>query len=210
MILASQSPRRYELLSDAGFSLEVVPADIDETRLPGEKPVDLVLRLAAEKAEAVRSQLSRRPDDGLLVAADTTVWMGGEALGKPRDAEDARRMLEELSGRTHCVSTGVCAMALAVDGSCANQAQFVETTEVTFWDLSKEEVDAYVATGEPLDKAGAYGIQGAGRLLVRGISGDYSNVVGLPIARLVRELASLAPKARDLVAEAITIGGPHA
>lgn len=210
MILASQSPRRYELLSDAGFSLEVVPADIDETRLPGEKPVDLVLRLAAEKAEAVRSQLPRRPDDGLLVAADTIVWMGGEALGKPRDAEDARRMLEELSGRTHCVSTGVCAMALAVDGSCANQAQFVETTEVTFWDLSKEEVDAYVATGEPLDKAGAYGIQGAGRLLVRGISGDYSNVVGLPIARLVRELASLAPKARDLVADAITIGGPHA
>lgn len=210
MILASQSPRRYELLSDAGFSLEVVPADIDETRLPGEKPVDLVLRLAAEKAEAVRSQLSRRPDDGLLVAADTIVWMGGEALGKPRDAEDARRMLEELSGRTHCVSTGVCAMALAADGSCTTQAQFVETTEVTFWDLSKEEVDAYVATGEPLDKAGAYGIQGAGRLLVRGISGDYSNVVGLPIARLVRELASLAPKARDLVAEAITIGGPHA
>ena len=210
MILASQSPRRYELLSDAGFSLEVVPADIDETSLPGEKPVDLVLRLAAEKAEAVRSQLSRRPDDGLLVAADTIVWMGGEALGKPRDAEDARRMLEELSGRTHCVSTGVCAMALGADGSCATQAQFVETTEVTFWDLSKEEVDAYVATGEPLDKAGAYGIQGAGRLLVRGISGDYSNVVGLPIARLVRELASLAPKARDLVAEAITIGGPHA
>ena len=210
MILASQSPRRYELLSDAGFSLEVVPADIDETRLPGEKPVDLVLRLAAEKAEAVRSQLSRRPDDGLLVAADTIVWMGGEALGKPRDAEDARRMLEELSGRTHCVSTGVCAMALGADGSCANQAQFVETTEVTFWDLSMEEVDAYVATGEPLDKAGAYGIQGAGRLLVRGISGDYSNVVGLPIARLVRELASLIPKAGDLVADAITIGGPHA
>lgn len=210
MILASQSPRRYELLSDAGFSLEVVPADIDETRLPGEKPVDLVLRLASEKAEAVRSQLSRRPDDGLLVAADTIVWMGGEALGKPRDAEDARRMLEELSGRTHSVSTGVCAMALASDGSCATQARFVETTEVTFWDLSKAEIDAYVATGEPLDKAGAYGIQGAGRLLVRGISGDYSNVVGLPIARLVRELASLAPKARDLVADAITIGGPHA
>ena len=210
MILASQSPRRYELLSDAGFSLEVVPADIDETRLPGENPVDLVLRLAAEKAEAVRTQLSRQPEDGLLVAADTIVWMGGEALGKPTDADDARRMLEELSGRTHFVSTGVCAMALAADGSCAAQTSFVETTEVTFWNLSSAEIDAYVATGEPLDKAGAYGIQGAGRLLVRGISGDYSNVVGLPIARLVRELASLIPKAGDLVADAITIGGPHA
>ena len=210
MILASQSPRRYELLSDAGFSLEVVPADIDETRLPGENPVDLVLRLAAEKAEAVRTQLSRQPEDGLLVAADTIVWMGGEALGKPTDADDARRMLEELSGRTHSVSTGVCAMALAADGSCTAQTSFVETTEVTFWNLSSAEIDAYVATGEPLDKAGAYGIQGAGRLLVRGISGDYSNVVGLPIARLVRELASLIPKAGDLVADAITIGGPHA
>ena len=210
MILASQSPRRYELLSDAGFSLEVVPADIDETRLPGENPVDLVVRLAAEKAEAVRSQLSRRPEDGFLVAADTIVWMGGEALGKPSSAEDACRMLEELSGRTHFVSTGVCAMALDADGSCAAQTSFVETTEVTFWDLSRAEIGAYVATGEPLDKAGAYGIQGAGRLLVRGISGDYSNVVGLPIARLVRELASLTPKAGDLVADAITIGGPHA
>lgn len=210
MILASQSPRRYELLSDAGFSLEVVPADIDETRLPGENPVDLVVRLAAEKAEAVRTQLSRQPEDGLLVAADTIVWMGGEALGKPTDADDARRMLEELSGRTHFVSTGVCAMVLAADGSCAAQTSFAETTEVTFWNLSSAEIDAYVATGEPLDKAGAYGIQGAGRLLVRGISGDYSNVVGLPIARLVRELASLIPKAGDLVADAITIGGPHA
>ena len=151
MILASQSPRRYELLSDAGFSLEVVPADIDETRLPGENPVDLVLRLAAEKAEAVRTQLSRQPEDGLLVAADTIVWMGGEALGKPTDADDARRMLEELSGRTHLVSTGVCAMALAADGSCAAQTSFVETTEVTFWNLSSAEIDAYVATGEPLD-----------------------------------------------------------
>ena len=210
MILASQSPRRYKLLSDAGFSLEVVPADIDETRLPNERPVDLVARLAAEKAEAVRSQLMTSPDDGFLVAADTIVWMGGEALGKPEDADDARRMLEELSGRTHFVSTGVCAMKLDVDGSCAAQTRFVETTEVTFWDLSQAEIDAYVATGEPLDKAGAYGIQGAGRLLVRGIAGDYSNVVGLPIARLVRELASLTPNTCDLVADAIRIGGPHA
>lgn len=210
MILASQSPRRYELLSDAGFSLEVVPADIDETRLPGEKPIDLVMRLAAEKAEAVRSQLVEAPEDGLLVAADTIVWMGDEALGKPNDASDARRMLAELSGRTHFVSTGVCAMRLATDGSCAAQTQFVETTAVTFWELSRAEIGSYVSSGEPLDKAGAYGIQGAGRLLVKKIDGDYQNVVGLPVARLIREIATLMGDDKDYVVEAIRIGGPLA
>ena len=209
MILASQSPRRRELLQDAGFDLEIVPADIDEARLPGEKPVELVLRLAAEKAESVRAGLAHVPADGFLVAADTIVWMDDEALGKPTDARDAARMLRELSGRTHNVSTGVCAMRLDGAANLAARAAFVETTEVTFWDLSDAAISAYVACGEPLDKAGAYGIQGAGRLLVRGIRGDYSNVVGLPIARLVRELASLAEDG-DLVANAIRIGGAHA
>lgn len=209
MILASQSPRRRELLQDAGFDLEIVPADIDETRLPGEKPVELVLRLATEKAESVRSGLSHVPADGLLVAADTIVWIDDEALGKPTDTQDAARMLRELSGRTHSVSTGVCAMRLDGQANLAARTAFVETTEVTFWDLSDAAIAAYVACGEPLDKAGAYGIQGAGRLLVRGIRGDYSNVVGLPIARLVRELAPLAA-GDDLVANAIRIGGAHA
>ena len=207
MILASQSPRRRELLVQAGFDLEVVPADVDERRRGGESPADLVGRLAAQKAEAVRAGLGRSPADGLLVAADTVVWTdAGEVLGKPRDAEDAARMLRALSGRTHHVSTGVCVMALRQDASCAGIRRFVETTDVTFWELTDPEVEAYVATGEPLDKAGAYGIQGAGRLLVRGISGDYCNVVGLPVARLVREMGALVG-GRGLVARSMRTGG---
>ena len=210
MILASQSPRRRELLSEAGFDLDIRPADIDEARLPGESPVELVARLAAGKAEAARAALDASPADGLLVAADTIVWMGDEALGKPEGPEDAARMLRELSGRTHHVSTGVCVLRLAGDGSAAAQASFVETTDVTFWELTDAEIAAYVSTGEPLDKAGAYGIQGAGRLLVEKIDGDYSNVVGLPVARLVREVTRLMGDEKDYVAEAIRIGGPLA
>lgn len=210
MILASQSPRRRELLSEAGFDLDIRPADIDEARLPGESPVELVERLAAEKAEAARAALVASPADGLLVAADTIVWMDDEALGKPENPEDAARMLRELSGRTHHVSTGVCVLRLAGDGSAAAQASFVETTDVTFWELTDAEISAYVSTGEPLDKAGAYGIQGAGRLLVEKIDGDYSNVVGLPVARLVREVTRLMGDEKDYVTEAIRIGGPLA
>ena len=195
MILASQSPRRRELLEAVGFELTVAPADIDEHRLPGEKPVELVARLAREKAEASRAAWAASgasvPADQLLVAADTIVWTADDVLGKPADAADARRMLAELSGQTHHVTTGVCLMLL--DGACATErtASFTETTDVEFWPLVGDEIEAYVATGEPLDKAGSYGIQGEGRLLVRRITGDYSNVVGLPVARLVRELATL-------------------
>ena len=210
MILASQSPRRRELLSEAGFDLEIRPADIDEARLDGESPVELVARLASQKAEAARSALDHAPADGLLVAADTIVWMGSEALGKPADELDAARMLRELSGRTHHVSTGVCAMRLASDASALSAVTFVETTAVTFWELTEAEILAYVATGEPMDKAGAYGIQGAGRVLVSGIEGDYANVVGLPVSRLLRELGGLAGNDIDYVADAIRIGGPLA
>ena len=119
-------------------------------------------------------------------------------------------MLRELSGRTHHVSTGVCVLRLAEDGSAADRASFVETTDVTFWELTDAEIAAYVSTGEPLDKAGAYGIQGAGRLLVERIDGDYSNVVGLPVARLVREVTRLMGDEKDYVAEAIRMGGPLA
>lgn len=210
MILASQSPRRRELLEDAGFELTIIPAQIDESRIPGETPVELVGRLAAEKAEAVRASLGAGVRDDLLVAADTIVWMGDEALGKPSDASDATAMLHELSGRTHHVSTGVCAMRLAPGGERVGETCFVETTDVTFWELTEAEVAAYVATGEPLDKAGAYGIQGAGRMLVRRVDGDYPNVVGLPVARLVRELGRLMSGDADTVAESIRMGGAHA
>lgn len=209
MILASQSPRRRELLGSAGFELVVRPADIDESRRPGETPVELVGRLAREKAEAARAELDHVPADRLLVAADTIVWMGDEALGKPRDAADAARMLRELSGRTHHVSTGVCALRLADDGSRAGSVAFTETTDVSFFELTDADIDAYVASGEPADKAGAYAIQGVGRLLVREIRGDYANVVGLPLSRLVRELGGLT-SSPDLVAAAIQKGGPHA
>ena len=210
MILASQSPRRRELLADAGFELTIVPAQIDESRLPGETPVELVGRLSAEKAESVRASLGAKTRDELLVAADTIVWMGDEALGKPADAADAMAMLRELSGRTHHVSTGVCAMRLAPGGTLVAEARFVETTDVTFWELTEDQVRAYVATDEPFDKAGGYGIQGAGRMLVRRVDGDYPNVVGLPVARLVRELGGLMSDGADPVAESIRKGGRHA
>ena len=202
MILASQSPRRRELLGAAGFELTVVPASIDETRRPGEAPVALVERLARQKAAAVAAQLAPEGPAEPLVAADTIVWTDdGAVLGKPADDADAARMLRALSGRTHHVSTGVCLVAPG-----GGRRSFVETTDVEFWELTDAQVEAYVASGEPADKAGAYGIQGAGRMLVRAIRGDYENVVGLPVARLVRELAQLLGEG-DLVARSIERGG---
>ena len=199
VILASQSPRRRQLLQEAGFELEVRPADIDETPGAGESPTELVRRLACQKAQACRQVLSRGPEDGLLVAADTIVWSDEVGiLGKPTDADDARATLRALSGRTHHVSTGVCALLLSPTAEALGEASFVETTDVTFYELAEDEIDAYVATGDPLDKAGSYGIQTpGGRLLVTRIDGDYDNVVGLPVPRLMRELSRLTGH-RDL------------
>lgn len=194
MILASQSPRRKQLLEELGYEPLVLPADIDESRKPDESPVELVERLAAQKAEASRARAAREglsTPDGLLVAADTIVWDEDEVLGKPKDIEDARRMLATLSGRRHHVTTGVCAMRLSAQGEVLTQTRFSETTGVEFWPLTASEIDSYVETGEPMDKAGAYGIQGLGRLLVKGIEGDYFNVVGLPVSRLAREIKEI-------------------
>ncbi|OUN46922.1 septum formation protein Maf [Collinsella sp. An7] len=197
MILASQSPRRIELMREAGFDVRVIPADVDETPRAGEPPFELVERLAATKAEAVAAE-SAEPGE-LVLAADTIVAIDGEALGKPADETDARAMLRRLSGRTHQVATGVCLLRAACEGSepgsperPATRDVFTVVTDVTFYDLADAEIDAYVATGEPADKAGAYGIQGTGgRLLVRGINGDFYNVVGLPIAEVVRHMRLL-------------------
>lgn len=190
MILASQSPRRRQLLEELGYRLTILPADIDEAPLDDETPVELVERLAQEKAEASRAAAARdgaEDPDGLLVAADTIVWDdAGHVLGKPADAQDARRMLAELSGRIHHVSSGCCLMVLGADNTAEKVESFVETTDVEFWTLNEAQINAYVATGEPMDKAGAYGIQGQGRVLVRGIRGDYFSVVGLPVSRLAR------------------------
>ena len=183
LVLASQSPRRIELMREAGFDVTVAPAAIDETPFVDESPFALVERLAAAKATAVANLPEHAGQ--LVLAADTTVALDGVALGKPADEADARAMLRRLSGRTHQVATGVCLMR---GGELASDV-FSVVTQVTFYDLTDDEIDAYVATGEPADKAGAYGIQGTGgRLLVRGIEGDFYNVVGLPIAEVVRHL----------------------
>ena len=187
MILASQSPRRIELMREAGYEFRVIPADIDETPHEGEGPIELVGRLARDKALAVARDAAETGE--LVVAADTIVAVGDEVLGKPADGADARRMLRDLSGRTHQVATGVC---LALAGIGAEPVSFVDVTDVTFYPLTDAEIDAYVASGEPLDKAGAYGIQGTGgRMLVKKIDGDFYTVVGLPIARVARAIAEL-------------------
>ena len=199
MILASQSPRRIELMHEAGYSFRVIPASIDETPHEGEDPFALVGRLSRTKARTVAAEHAAPGE--VVVAADTIVTLDGETLGKPADAEDARRMLRELSGRTHQVATGVCLLrtagadegeSTAGGGTGGREDAFTVITDVEFYELSGDEIDAYVATGEPFDKAGAYGIQGeAGRLLVRGITGDFYNVVGLPVAEVVRHLRAL-------------------
>lgn len=169
-------------MREAGFDARVIPANIDETALPDESPFDLVERLARTKAAAVAKEHAEEGEP--VVAADTIVALAGEPLGKPADETDAHRMLHALSGKTHQVATGVC---IVRDGSAES---FVDITDVKFYELSDDEIDAYVATGEPMDKAGAYGIQGQhGRMLVEKIDGDFYNVVGLPIAKVVRALS---------------------
>jgi septum formation protein len=215
LILASQSPRRAELLRNAGISFEVRPAEVGERPRANEPPLEYVQRLAKEKALAV---LATASPGALVLGADTAVVVEGEVLGKPADAADARRMLSKLSGRTHEVMTGVClawrhpsklrsgslgtpraeasgvtASAAGVDWpdvdwpdvdwnvECEVEA---EVTEVEFAPLSEDEIAAYVATGEPMDKAGAYAIQGRASRWIPRIHGCYFNVVGLPVARV--------------------------
>jgi septum formation protein len=179
LILASASPRRQELLHSAGIPFTVQPADIDETPLSGEAPRDCAERLAREKALAV---FRIRPQDCVL-GADTIVVIDDMILGKPRDVGDAGRMLRMLSGRAHSVITGACVLSPVAPESTAS-----ETTLVTMCELSEDEISDYVATGEPMDKAGAYAIQGLASRWIPRIEGDYSNVVGLPVALVYRML----------------------
>jgi len=172
LVLASASPRRAELLRAAGFEFEVYPVEVDERLQPGERPDRAAARLAETKA---RSAAAHRPG-AVVLGADTIVVIDGEAMGKPADDRDAKRMLRRLSGRTHEVLTGV---------SIASSGRFltrVETTRVTMSEMTEEEIDWYVATGEPRDKAGAYAVQGLASRFVSGIDGSYSNVVGLPVS----------------------------
>lgn len=181
VILASQSPRRRELLTLVGIRHVARPADIDESELPGEAPVPHVERLAREKAH----RLAERHPAALVIAADTIVVLDDAILGKPADASEACATLARLSGRTHVVHT---AIAVALGGRTESA---VESVAVTFRALDAEEIAAYVATGEPMDKAGAYGIQGYGATIVERIDGDYFSVMGLGLRRLVALLERL-------------------
>ena len=174
ILLASGSPRRRELLAQLGLQFQIASPDVDETPLPGEAPVPYVERLAIVKAQAVAAT-----DDTLVIAADTTVEIAGDILAKPADADEARSMLRRLSGRTHQVHTGI---AVQRGGRTLSE---VVTAHVTFVALSDAQIDWYVATGEPMDKAGAYAVQGIGGVFVETVNGSVSNVIGLPLHRLV-------------------------
>lgn len=181
LILASKSPRRAELLTAAGIEFVVRSADVDETPLPDEHPRDYVLRVAIAKANAIQAG-----ENETILAADTTVVLDNEILGKPLDAHDARRMLTALSANRHEVLTGICLRR------GARLISDVASTAVWFKPLSPEEIDEYIATGEPMDKAGAYGIQGLASRYIERIEGSYSNVVGLPVALVWRHLRVLS------------------
>ena len=181
VILASQSPRRRELLALIGITHEVRPADIDETYFPGEKPPAHAERLARGKCAVI---VEREPD-ALVIGSDTIVVVDGDVLGKPADEADAARMLRRLSGRSHVVVTAV---AVSWRGETRSA---VEEVNVTFHSLSDGDLAAYIATREPMDKAGAYGIQGYGATIVERVDGDYFAVMGLPLQLLVRVLREL-------------------
>lgn len=173
LILASKSPRRSEILKNAGFEFTVRVADADETIPDGTKPEDAVVLLAARKAMAVE-----RAEDETVLGADTVVVLDGKILGKPKDKDDAFNMIKSLSGRVHSVFTGVCIIGNG------KSMTFAEETQVEFLLLTDDEINTYINTNEPYDKAGAYGIQGMASKFVRRINGDYFNVVGLPISAI--------------------------
>ncbi|AGT32956.1 septum formation protein Maf [Geobacillus genomosp. 3] len=181
-VLASRSPRRKQLLEMTGWPFDVQESQADETIAPGTPPEEAVQMLARRKVEAVVPCAS----DAYVLGADTIVVHDGRLLGKPRTAGEAFETLRLLSGRTHDVWTGV-----AIATPHGETVSFAEKTAVTFWPLSDEEIETYIATGEPMDKAGAYGIQGRAALFVKRIEGDYFTVVGLPLSRTVRELRRL-------------------
>ncbi|MGI5929532.1 Maf family protein [Pseudoflavonifractor sp.] len=193
IILASQSPRRKELLERMGIrDFETISPNVDESAFHGLPPEELVRRLSAEKAAAVAGKVG---EDAIVIAADTVVALEGAVLGKPADELDAFKMLSALSGVRHQVYTGVTVCR----GGEKQTAH--EVTDVTFRELSEREIEDYIATGEPMDKAGAYGIQGYGALLIQGISGDYYNVMGLPVCRLSGMLSRFGVDCLKLAAQ---------
>lgn len=197
IILASGSPRRKELLAQAGYDFDVCPS-LSEEDLEVMAPSEYVMLLAKMKADEVCNRLiaedvgrrvKKLPEHFVVLGADTVVSLNGRILGKPYDYDDAYNTLNSLSDQTHQVYTGVC--LIYVEGRAKTSSSFFEKTNVTFYPVSHEEIIQYLATNEPFDKAGSYGIQGKGGLFVKGIEGDYNNVVGLPLARVYHELEEL-------------------
>ena len=186
LILASASPRRREILDMAGFAFAVCPARGEEVRV-GADPVEIVENLAKAKAREVAGS---QKEDCLVLGADTIVVLDGEIMGKPKDPEDAVRMIHCIQGRDHEVLTGVA--VILKKGEVETTINFAETTRVHVFPMAEEEIQAYVASKEPMDKAGAYGIQGLFAAYVSGIEGDYNNVVGLPVGRLYQEVKAIA------------------
>lgn len=180
MILASSSPRRRELLTSVGIDFDVIPSNVPEQHRPGEAPEEYVARLSRDKAAAIAE---RHPGRWVL-AADTTVLLGDQLLEKPLDADDAARMLSTIAGKTHVVYTGVTLQNL----ERAHRDTRVAESEVRMLPLERKDIEWYVATGEPLDKAGAYAVQGIGALFIDSVHGSYTNVVGLPLALLFQML----------------------
>lgn len=185
IILASASPRRKELLAKAGISFTVIPAAGEEKRT-SEDPGEAVQQLARDKAEWVARSLAECEEGTLVIGSDTIVVFENRILGKPKDCRDAAETLEKLQGNTHQVYTGVT--VLERKAGKWMEHTFFESTDVTFYPVSREEIQDYIATGESMDKAGSYGIQGLFGIYVKGICGDYNNVVGLPVARLFHEM----------------------
>lgn len=181
LILASGSPRRRELMSQVGLDFTVVTSDADEN-IKEMEPEDYVRELSSIKAQSVLEQYADKDDSVIVISADTIVYHKGEILTKPKDEEDAFRILKSLEGQIHQVYTGVTIC------STHKNVSFYEKTDVWVYDMTDEEIRDYISTGEPMDKAGAYGIQGKFAAYIKGIEGDYNNVVGLPVARLVHEL----------------------
>jgi septum formation protein len=180
LILASASPRRQELLKSAGVPLEVIPSNTEEEFFPGEKPEKYVVRLAREKA----GEVAKNYPDRWILAADTVVVVDNRVLGKPKDAREAGKMLRLLSGREHRVTTGYCLLHLSI----SKRKEGHVTSRVRFKHLSSEEIRWYIATREPFDKAGGYAIQGKGAFMIKGVSGSYTNVVGLPLCEVIEAL----------------------
>ena len=186
IILASASPRRRELLTQIGLEFQVVVSNVEE-KVTATAPAAVVEELSAQKAEGVLQMLreqAQEEQDSLVIGSDTIVAVDGQILGKPKDAEDAKRMLRMLQGRAHEVYTGVTVLRVGTE----ERRTFHEETKVIFFSMTEEDIETYVATNDPLDKAGAYGIQGFCARYIQGIEGDYNNVVGLPVGRLYQEI----------------------